>query len=163
VFNWIKKKKQYWKKNIAWRSPFETSELTESPSGGVGIHVASRLCLILTSLSLSPSLAFPSSNSPSNSNQIAEPKPKPNPFPLFNSTFSMSLKPSNSSENLMLPVSDPPKSHDADDKLFKGSAMTKRGAFAAVSYMSCAGNLSSLLSIPPRSFVVNFFQFSVTL
>ncbi|KAH1203552.1 Nucleotide-sugar uncharacterized transporter 3 [Glycine max] len=50
----------------------------------------------------------------------------------------MSLKPSNSSENLMLPVSDPPKSHDADDKLFKGSAMTKRGAFAAVSYMSCA-------------------------
>ena len=90
-------------------------------------------------------------------------KPKPNPFPLFNSTFSMSLKPSNSSENLMLPVSDPPKSHDADDKLFKGSAMTKRGAFAAVSYMSCAGNLSSLLSIPPRSFVVNFFQFSVTL
>ena len=84
-------------------------------------------------------------------------------FPLFNSTFSMSLKPSNSSENLMLPVSDPPKSHDADDKLFKGSAMTKRGAFAAVSYMSCAGNLSSLLSIPPRSFVVNFFQFSVTL
>ncbi|KHN33906.1 UDP-sugar transporter sqv-7 [Glycine soja] len=50
----------------------------------------------------------------------------------------MSLKPSNSSENLMLPVSDPPKTQDADNKLFKGSAMTKRGAFAAVSYMSCA-------------------------
>lgn len=46
----------------------------------------------------------------------------------------------------MLPVSDPPKTQDADNKLFKGSAMTKRGAFAAVSYMSCAGNLSSSLS-----------------
>ncbi|CAJ1972075.1 unnamed protein product [Sphenostylis stenocarpa] len=52
----------------------------------------------------------------------------------------MSLKSSNSSQNLMLPVSDPPNHQDgyADDKLFKGSAMTKRGAFAAVSYMSCA-------------------------
>ncbi|KAH1212804.1 Nucleotide-sugar uncharacterized transporter 3 [Glycine max] len=50
----------------------------------------------------------------------------------------MSLRLSNSSENLMLPVSDPPKTQDADNKLFKGSAMTKRGAFAAVSYMSCA-------------------------
>ncbi|TKY58133.1 UDP-sugar transporter sqv-7 [Spatholobus suberectus] len=53
----------------------------------------------------------------------------------------MSLKPSNSSENLMLPMSDPPKIQDgyaADEKLFKGSAMTKRGAFAAISYMSCA-------------------------
>lgn len=30
-----------------------------------------------------------------------------------------------------------------DDKLFKGSAMTKRGAFAAISYMSCAGILIS--------------------
>ncbi|KAL5127527.1 Nucleotide-sugar uncharacterized transporter 3 [Glycine soja] len=57
----------------------------------------------------------------------------------------MSLRLSNSSENLMLPVSDPPKTQDADNKLFKGSAMTKRGAFAAVSYMSCAGNLSSSL------------------
>nr|AFK33352.1 unknown [Lotus japonicus] len=58
----------------------------------------------------------------------------------------MSLKPSsNSSENLMLPVSDPPRDQTgggaapkADDKLFKGSAMTKRGAYAAISYMSCA-------------------------
>ncbi|XP_061376433.1 UDP-N-acetylglucosamine transporter UGNT1 isoform X2 [Gastrolobium bilobum] len=54
----------------------------------------------------------------------------------------MSLKPSNSSENLILPVSDPPKDMDgrekADDKIFKGSAMTKRGAYAAISYMSCA-------------------------
>ncbi|KAJ1404881.1 Sugar phosphate transporter domain [Sesbania bispinosa] len=54
----------------------------------------------------------------------------------------MSLKPSNSSEKPMLPVSDPPKDQSggakADDKLFKGSAMTKRGAYAAISYMSCA-------------------------
>ncbi|KAK7377220.1 hypothetical protein VNO80_02642 [Phaseolus coccineus] len=52
----------------------------------------------------------------------------------------MSLKPSNSSQNLMLPVSDPPTNQNdyADDKLFRGSAMTKRGAFAAASYMSCA-------------------------
>ncbi|XP_027329400.1 nucleotide-sugar uncharacterized transporter 3-like isoform X2 [Abrus precatorius] len=49
----------------------------------------------------------------------------------------MSLKPSNSSENPILPMSDPPHNQD-DDKLFKGSAMTKRGAFAAISYMSCA-------------------------
>ena len=57
----------------------------------------------------------------------------------------MSLKASDSSENLILPVSDPPKDQDgerlykADDKLFKGSAMTKRGAYAAICYMSCAG------------------------
>ncbi|KAI4316336.1 hypothetical protein L6164_024324 [Bauhinia variegata] len=56
----------------------------------------------------------------------------------------MSLKPSDSSENLILPVSDPPKDldgerhHKADEKLFKGSAMTKRGANAAISYMTCA-------------------------
>ncbi|KAK7320686.1 hypothetical protein VNO77_30385 [Canavalia gladiata] len=49
----------------------------------------------------------------------------------------MSPKPSNSSENSILPVSDPPNNQD-DDKLFRGSAMTKRGAFAAISYMSCA-------------------------
>lgn len=54
--------------------------------------------------------------------------------------LTMSLKPSNSSENsMLLPVSDPPKVQ-TDDKLFKGSAMTKRGAYAAISYMSCAGN-----------------------
>ena len=89
-----------------------------------------RLTLTLTPLSL----PFTSSNSPSNSNPIA--KPNPLQFPL-----SMSLKPSNSSQNLMLPVSDPPSNQNdyADDKLFRGSAMTKRGAFAAASYMSCAG------------------------
>lgn len=35
----------------------------------------------------------------------------------------------------MLPVSDPPK---GDERLFKGSTMTKRGAYAAISYMACA-------------------------
>ncbi|KAL2928209.1 Nucleotide-sugar uncharacterized transporter 3 [Bienertia sinuspersici] len=42
---------------------------------------------------------------------------------------------SNSEKNNLLPVTDPSKS---DDKVFRGSAMTKRGAYAAISYMSCA-------------------------
>lgn len=42
---------------------------------------------------------------------------------------------SNSSKSPMLPISDPPR---PDDKVFKGSAMSKRGAYAAISYMSCA-------------------------
>ncbi|XP_010241625.1 PREDICTED: putative UDP-sugar transporter DDB_G0278631 [Nelumbo nucifera] len=42
---------------------------------------------------------------------------------------------SNSSKNLLLPVSDRPK---GDEDLFKGSAMTKRGAYASISYMTCA-------------------------
>ncbi|KAK1307644.1 hypothetical protein QJS10_CPA09g01890 [Acorus calamus] len=40
-----------------------------------------------------------------------------------------------SSKNMMLPLSDPSK---GDESLFKGSAMTKRGAYAALSYMGCA-------------------------
>ena len=58
----------------------------------------------------------------------------------------MSLKPSNSEKNLMLPVSDPPHGTEekerlirGDEKLFRGSSMTKRGAYAALSYMACAG------------------------
>lgn len=58
----------------------------------------------------------------------------------------MSLKASSSEKNLMLPVSDPPHGSEekerlirGDEKLFRGSAMTKRGAYAALSYMSCAG------------------------
>ncbi|XP_047325552.1 UDP-N-acetylglucosamine transporter UGNT1 [Impatiens glandulifera] len=43
---------------------------------------------------------------------------------------------STSAKNSLLPVSDPPKL--GDDKLFKGSTMTRRGAFASISYMSCA-------------------------
>ena len=50
---------------------------------------------------------------------------------------------SNSEKNNLLPVSDPPK---GDDKLFRGSAMTKRGAYAAISYMACAGILPLSLS-----------------
>ncbi|XP_044463456.1 UDP-N-acetylglucosamine transporter UGNT1 isoform X1 [Mangifera indica] len=50
----------------------------------------------------------------------------------------------NSSKNPVLPVSDLPRDEEkerllkADEKLFHGSAMTKRGANAALSYMSCA-------------------------
>ncbi|KAF7150647.1 hypothetical protein RHSIM_Rhsim02G0202000 [Rhododendron simsii] len=45
---------------------------------------------------------------------------------------------SSSSMNKMeLPVSDPSRG-GGDERLFKGSGMTKRGAYAAVSYMSCA-------------------------
>lgn len=48
--------------------------------------------------------------------------------------------------NPVLPVSDPPLAGEndtsdgkgVDDRLFKGSAMTKRGAYAALSYMACA-------------------------
>ncbi|CAM8964374.1 unnamed protein product [Rhodiola kirilowii] len=36
----------------------------------------------------------------------------------------------------VLPVSDPAK--DDNDKIFRGSAMTKRAAYAAISYMACA-------------------------
>ncbi|PON81411.1 Ubiquitin-related domain containing protein [Trema orientale] len=56
----------------------------------------------------------------------------------------MSLKGSSSGKNLMLPISDPPREEErerlvrGEDKLFKGSSMTKRGAYAAISYMSCA-------------------------
>lgn len=41
-----------------------------------------------------------------------------------------------------LPVSDPSRGGGGgggDERLFKGSGMTKRGAYAAISYMSCAG------------------------
>ncbi|KAK3043739.1 hypothetical protein RJ639_001935 [Escallonia herrerae] len=41
-----------------------------------------------------------------------------------------------SNSSAVLPVSDPPPR--IEERLFKGSAMTKRGAYAAVSYMSCA-------------------------
>ncbi|CAN7015501.1 unnamed protein product [Brassica rapa subsp. trilocularis] len=49
--------------------------------------------------------------------------------------------------NPVLPVSDPPLAGEnnldgkgvvEDNRLFKGSAMTKRGAYAALSYMACA-------------------------
>ncbi|XP_057524470.1 UDP-N-acetylglucosamine transporter UGNT1 [Amaranthus tricolor] len=68
---------------------------------------------------------------------------------------------SNTEKNNLLPVSDPPKS---DDKLFKGSAMTKRGAYAAISYMSCAVllvmfNKAALSSYNfPSANVITLFQ-----
>jgi solute carrier family 35 protein len=51
----------------------------------------------------------------------------------------------------MLPVSDPPNDEDrerllkSDDKILRGSSITKHGAFAAISYMSCAGSLHYIL------------------
>ncbi|KAJ4707875.1 UDP-sugar transporter like [Melia azedarach] len=51
---------------------------------------------------------------------------------------------SNSSKNPILPVSDPPRDEEkerllkGEEKIFKGAAMTKRGANAAISYMACA-------------------------
>lgn len=64
---------------------------------------------------------------------------------------SLPLSTMNSIRNPVLPVSDPPLDGEndsdgkgVDDRLFKGSAMTKRGAYAAVSYMTCAGNFPQI-------------------
>jgi solute carrier family 35 protein len=56
---------------------------------------------------------------------------------------------SSSSSNSILPVSVSPLDDErqrekerlikGDEKAFRGSSMTKRGAYAAISYMSCAG------------------------
>jgi solute carrier family 35 protein len=46
-----------------------------------------------------------------------------------------------------------------DDKVFRGSSMTKRGANAAISYMSCAG-INQLSNNLQRSvFSFSFFNF----
>ncbi|XP_007011838.2 PREDICTED: UDP-N-acetylglucosamine/UDP-glucose/GDP-mannose transporter [Theobroma cacao] len=59
----------------------------------------------------------------------------------------MSMMATNTIKNPVLPISDPPIDEQeekerllkrGDEMLFKGSAMSKRGAYAAVSYMSCA-------------------------
>ncbi|KNA09681.1 hypothetical protein SOVF_151520 [Spinacia oleracea] len=69
---------------------------------------------------------------------------------------------SNSEKTNMLPVTDPPNKFD--DKLFRGSAMTKRGAYAAISYMSCAVllilfNKAALSSYNfPSANVITLFQ-----
>ncbi|KAF5461403.1 hypothetical protein F2P56_017507 [Juglans regia] len=82
----------------------------------------------------------------------------------------MSLKASSSSNNLILPVADPPRDEErgkllkGDEKLFQGSAMTKRGAYAAISYMSCAVllilfNKAALSSYSfPSANVITLFQ-----
>lgn len=60
----------------------------------------------------------------------------------------MSMMATNSFRNPILPISDPPVDNEeekerllkrGDEMVFKGSSMTKRGAYAAISYMSCAG------------------------
>lgn len=63
------------------------------------------------------------------------------------------LEMSGSVKNTILPVSDPPRDQERerligvgdDEKLFRGSAMTRRGAYAAISYMACAGKLHAPL------------------
>ncbi|XP_050220498.1 UDP-N-acetylglucosamine transporter UGNT1 [Mercurialis annua] len=91
----------------------------------------------------------------------------------------MSPMAANSSNNSILPLSITPtttSSNDdkeekeklikgiGDDKLFKGSAMTKRGAYAAISYMSCAVlliifNKAALSSYNfPSANVITLFQ-----
>ncbi|KAI9087954.1 hypothetical protein K1719_030284 [Acacia pycnantha] len=58
----------------------------------------------------------------------------------------MSMKPSDSTENMALPVTDPLRDQDGG-KLFNGFAMTKRGAYAAISYMSCAVTMESVRGV----------------
>ncbi|KAK9699943.1 hypothetical protein RND81_08G205400 [Saponaria officinalis] len=69
---------------------------------------------------------------------------------------------SDEEKNVLLPVTDPPLK--ADVKLFKGSAMSQRGAYAALSYMSCAVllvmfNKAALSSYNfPSANVITLFQ-----
>ncbi|KAJ4958079.1 hypothetical protein NE237_025190 [Protea cynaroides] len=48
---------------------------------------------------------------------------------------SVAMASSGSSKNLLLPVSDPPR---GDESPLKGSGMTRKGVYAAISYMGCA-------------------------
>eukprot|EP00257_Ricinus_communis_P014775 XP_015572533.1 nucleotide-sugar uncharacterized transporter 3 isoform X1 [Ricinus communis] len=83
----------------------------------------------------------------------------------------MSPMASNSSNNSILPLSTSPSDDKekerlikGDDKIFRGSAMTKRGAYAAISYMSCAVllvifNKAALSSFNfPSANVITLFQ-----
>lgn len=45
----------------------------------------------------------------------------------------------NSKGGSIIPMSSTESPARVEEKLFKGSAMTKRGAYAAISYMACAG------------------------
>ncbi|KAK6927557.1 Sugar phosphate transporter domain [Dillenia turbinata] len=66
-----------------------------------------------------------------------------------------------SSKNSTLPISNPDR---GEEKLFRGSGMTKRGAFAAICYMSCAVllvlfNKAALSSYNfPSANVITLFQ-----
>ena len=81
----------------------------------------------------------------------------------------MPVRASSSGKNLTLPVSDPPRDQeldrligddddDVEEKLFKGSAMSRRGAFAAVSYMACAGKTPPRFLIPVSNVKRSNFQ-----
>lgn len=64
-----------------------------------------------------------------------------------------------SMKNPTLPISD--SSRSGDESLFKGSAMTKRGAYAAIFYMICAGislSFSLSISIHLKIWTLGFFS-----
>lgn len=75
----------------------------------------------------------------------------------------MSSSSSSSSDRISLPVSDP-QHKGSEQRLFKGSTMTSRGAYAAISYMSCAVmlvlfNKAALSSYSfPSANVITLFQ-----
>lgn len=62
-----------------------------------------------------------------------------------------------SGDNQKLPVSDPSKSKESN---IKGLAMTRKGAYAAVSYMACAGSFLFLF-ICPCLYSISFFPFCI--
>ncbi|XP_008785782.1 UDP-N-acetylglucosamine transporter UGNT1-like [Phoenix dactylifera] len=72
-------------------------------------------------------------------------------------------------KSVLLPVSDPPRRGSGGDGLeFKGSAMSKRGAYAALSYMTCAVflvmfNKAALSSYNfPSANVITLFQMIIS-
>ncbi|GJS81188.1 nucleotide/sugar transporter family protein [Tanacetum coccineum] len=71
---------------------------------------------------------------------------------------------SSSSDRMSLPLSDPSSQRGGEQRLFKGSTMTSRGAYAALSYMSCAVmlvlfNKAALSSYSfPSANVITLFQ-----
>ncbi|MQL69340.1 hypothetical protein Taro_001642 [Colocasia esculenta] len=62
-------------------------------------------------------------------------------------------------KHVLLPLSDPSSRGSGDESLFKGSGMTRRGAMAAVSYMTCAD--SSVSSQPQRHLLLVLFNKAV--
>nr|GEV35706.1 nucleotide-sugar uncharacterized transporter 3 [Tanacetum cinerariifolium] len=78
--------------------------------------------------------------------------------------MSSSSSSSSSSDRMSLPLSDPSPQRGGEQRLFKGSTMTSRGAYAALSYMSCAVmlvlfNKAALSSYSfPSANVITLFQ-----